>query len=153
MSGNVKDSVRDKVVAILAEQSLIEPGAVRMEATLEELGIGLVPFSPLGKGFLTGAINASADTLKCALIKDTYAPTLGSDEFFSTLSSHVAGTPQTLTSKTVTGGVLDAADVTFSAVPTAAVKYCAIYKDTGSAATSPLIALFDTAAEIGRAHV
>ncbi len=27
--------------------------------TLEELGIGFVPFSPLGKGFLTGAINAS----------------------------------------------------------------------------------------------
>jgi len=27
--------------------------------TLEELGIGFVPFSPLGKGFLTGAINDS----------------------------------------------------------------------------------------------
>jgi aryl-alcohol dehydrogenase-like predicted oxidoreductase len=27
--------------------------------TLEELGIGLVPFSPLGKGFLTGAISES----------------------------------------------------------------------------------------------
>ncbi len=27
--------------------------------TLEELGIGLVPFSPLGKGFLTGTINAN----------------------------------------------------------------------------------------------
>jgi aryl-alcohol dehydrogenase-like predicted oxidoreductase len=26
-------------------------------ATLEELGVGFVPFSPLGKGFLTGAIN------------------------------------------------------------------------------------------------
>ena len=25
--------------------------------TLEELGIGFVPFSPLGKGFLTGAID------------------------------------------------------------------------------------------------
>jgi aryl-alcohol dehydrogenase-like predicted oxidoreductase len=25
--------------------------------TLEELGIGFVPFSPLGKGFLTGAIS------------------------------------------------------------------------------------------------
>ncbi|WP_447830050.1 hypothetical protein [Aeromonas salmonicida] len=96
--------------------------------------------------FLTGAINASADTLKCALIKDTYAPTLASDEFYSTLSAHVIGTPQTLASKTVTGGVLDAADVTFLAVPTAAVKFCAIYKDTGTAATSPLIALFDTAA-------
>lgn len=96
--------------------------------------------------FLTGAINASADTLKCALIKDTYAPTLASDEFYSTLSAHVVGTPQTLTGKTVAGGVFDAADVTFLAVPTAAVKYCAIYKDTGTAATSPLIALFDTAA-------
>jgi aryl-alcohol dehydrogenase-like predicted oxidoreductase len=28
--------------------------------TLEELGIGFVPFSPLGKGFLTGAIGANA---------------------------------------------------------------------------------------------
>lgn len=28
--------------------------------TLQELGIGLVPFSPLGKGFLTGKIDASA---------------------------------------------------------------------------------------------
>lgn len=29
--------------------------------TLEELGIGFVPFSPLGKGFLTGAIDASTE--------------------------------------------------------------------------------------------
>lgn len=28
--------------------------------TLEELGIGLVPFSPLGKGFLTGTVNKEA---------------------------------------------------------------------------------------------
>ena len=26
--------------------------------TLDELGIGLVPFSPLGKGFLTGTVDA-----------------------------------------------------------------------------------------------
>ena len=96
--------------------------------------------------FLTGAINASADTLKCALLKSTYAPTLASDEFYSGISAHVVGTPQTLTSKTVAAGVLDAADVTFTAVPTANVNYCAISKDTGNAATSPLIALFDTAA-------
>jgi aryl-alcohol dehydrogenase-like predicted oxidoreductase len=29
--------------------------------TLEELGIGLVPFSPLGRGFLTGAISATTE--------------------------------------------------------------------------------------------
>ncbi|MDR5815648.1 aldo/keto reductase [Caballeronia sp. LZ033] len=32
----------------------------RILPTLEELGIGFVPFSPLGKGFLTGAIDKSA---------------------------------------------------------------------------------------------
>jgi aryl-alcohol dehydrogenase-like predicted oxidoreductase len=31
---------------------------------LEELGIGFVPFSPLGKGFLTGAINATTEFAK-----------------------------------------------------------------------------------------
>ena len=30
-----------------------------MLPTLEELGIGFVPYSPLGKGFLTGKINES----------------------------------------------------------------------------------------------
>ncbi len=39
--------------------------------TLEELGIGLVPYSPLGKGFLTGKIAANA--------------TFGSDDFRSKL--------------------------------------------------------------------
>ena len=31
-----------------------------MIPTLEELGIGLVPYSPLGKGFLTGKIDENA---------------------------------------------------------------------------------------------
>src|SRR5690606_1118827 len=30
-------------------------------SVLEELGIGLVPFSPLGKGFLTGTVNAEVE--------------------------------------------------------------------------------------------
>jgi aryl-alcohol dehydrogenase-like predicted oxidoreductase len=46
------------VAALQSEYSLWwrEPEAEIMP-TLEELGIGFVPFSPLGKGFLTGAIN------------------------------------------------------------------------------------------------
>lgn len=48
------------VVALQSEYSLWwrEPEAEIMP-TLEELGIGFVPFSPLGKGFLTGKINES----------------------------------------------------------------------------------------------
>jgi aryl-alcohol dehydrogenase-like predicted oxidoreductase len=48
------------VAALQSEYSLWwrEPEA-EVLPTLEELGIGLVPYSPLGKGFLTGAISAS----------------------------------------------------------------------------------------------
>jgi aryl-alcohol dehydrogenase-like predicted oxidoreductase len=47
------------VAALQSEYSLFwrEPEETVMP-TLEELGIGFVPFSPLGKGFLTGKINA-----------------------------------------------------------------------------------------------
>ena len=47
------------VAALQSEYSLWwrEPEA-EVIPTLEELGIGFVPFSPLGKGFLTGKINA-----------------------------------------------------------------------------------------------
>jgi len=46
------------VAALQSEYSLWwkEP-ELEILPTLEELGIGFVPFSPLGKGFLTGAIN------------------------------------------------------------------------------------------------
>jgi len=46
------------VTAVQSEYSLWwrEP-ETEVLPTLEELGIGFVPFSPLGKGFLTGAIN------------------------------------------------------------------------------------------------
>jgi len=48
------------VAALQSEYSLWwrEP-ETEILPTLEELGIGFVPFSPLGKGFLTGAINDS----------------------------------------------------------------------------------------------
>jgi aryl-alcohol dehydrogenase-like predicted oxidoreductase len=36
----------------------------KLLGTLEELGIGLVPFSPLGKGFLTGTINKNSTFAK-----------------------------------------------------------------------------------------
>jgi aryl-alcohol dehydrogenase-like predicted oxidoreductase len=49
------------VTALQSEYSLWwrEPEA-EILPTLEELGIGFVPFSPLGKGFLTGTIDQSA---------------------------------------------------------------------------------------------
>ena len=50
------------VAALQSEYSLFwrEPED-EILPTLEKLGIGFVPFSPLGKGFLTGAINADTE--------------------------------------------------------------------------------------------
>jgi aryl-alcohol dehydrogenase-like predicted oxidoreductase len=48
------------VTAVQSEYSLWYRGTEReILPTLEELGIGFVPFSPLGAGFLTGKIDAS----------------------------------------------------------------------------------------------
>lgn len=53
------------VAALQSEYSLWwrEPEA-EILPTLEELGIGFVPFSPLGRGFLTGAIDATTTFAK-----------------------------------------------------------------------------------------
>ena len=47
-----------RVTAVQSEYSLWTRGPeAEVLPTLEELGIGFVPYSPLGKGFLTGKIN------------------------------------------------------------------------------------------------
>jgi aryl-alcohol dehydrogenase-like predicted oxidoreductase len=61
-----------KVTALQSEYSLWwRKPETEVIPTLQELGIGLVPYSPLGKGFLTGKIDASA--------------TFGADDFRSRL--------------------------------------------------------------------
>ncbi len=53
------------VTAIQSEYSLWwRRPEVELLPTLEELGIGLVPFSPLGKGFLTGKIDEKTEFVK-----------------------------------------------------------------------------------------
>lgn len=94
---------------------------------------------------LSAQINFATDTLKVAMVKNTYPQDLSTDEFFSSISAYVLGTPQTLTNKTVTGGVFDADDATFAAVLAGDTSEgVVIYKDTGVAGTSPLLAYIDT---------
>ncbi len=86
----------------------------------------------------------SAGTVKVALI-DTGVYTYNSaDQFFSAASSASIGTPQTIGSKTFTNGTFDGSDVTFTAVTGNSVEALILYVDTGSNATSPLVAYIDT---------
>ncbi len=93
---------------------------------------------------LSGQINFSTDALKVALVKNDYAQNLSTDEFYTSISAHVLDTDVELLGKTVTGGVFDATDVTWLAVAAGDISEgVVIYKDTGSAATSPLLAYID----------
>lgn len=88
------------------------------------------------------SVDMDTDTIKAALVDTGTYTYSDAHQYYSSVSG-VVGTPQTLGSKTVTNGVFDAADVTFTAVTGNSAEAIVIYKDTGSAATSPLIAYID----------
>lgn len=98
---------------------------------------------PKGKeALLDGSINLETDTIKVALV-DTGTYTYNSAHDFYDDISGVVGTPQTIASKTFTNGTFDAADTAFTGVSGATVEALVIYKDTGSSATSRLLAFID----------
>lgn len=82
-------------------------------------------------------------TVKAALVTAGYTYS-SSDQYYSSVTASVVGTPQTLNNKTFTNGVFDADDVTYTSVTGSQVVSIVIYIDTGSAATSPLVAFIDT---------
>lgn len=94
---------------------------------------------------LSASINLPSDTIKASLLSSSYTANLSTDEFWSGISANLLNTSQTLASKTVTAGVFDAADVTFTAVTAGStVKAVVIWKDTGTPSTSPLLVYIDT---------
>lgn len=88
--------------------------------------------------------NLSAGTVKVALIDTGTYTYSAAHQFYSSASAAAVGTPQTIGSKTFTNGVFAGADVTFTSVTGNSVEALIIYIDTGSAATSPLVAYIDT---------
>ena len=96
---------------------------------------------------LTGEVDWLTDDIKVALVDAAdYTVNLATDEFLDDISgTAIVATSANLASKTATDGVADAADVTFTAVSGDVSEALVVYKDSGSAATSPLIAYIDTA--------
>ena len=87
--------------------------------------------------------NLSAGTVKVALVTAGYTYS-STDQYYSSVSASVVGTPQTIGSKTFTNGVFSGSNVTFTAVTGSQVTKLVIYIDTGTAATSPVVAYIDT---------
>lgn len=101
---------------------------------------------PTYKQLILGAgLNLTTLNLKVVLV-DTGAYTYSAAHDFLddvAVGARIA-TSGNLASKTVTSGTFDAADVTITAVSGVTVEALVIYNDTGTAATSNLIAYMDT---------
>lgn len=81
-------------------------------------------------------------TVKVALV-DTGAYTYSGAHQYLTSLTGVVGTAQTIANTTVTNGLFDGDNVTFSGVTGNSVEALVIYIDTGVAATSRLVAYID----------
>ena len=99
---------------------------------------------PLAKQeMLKGNLNMSTGTVKVALVDTGTYTYSAAHQYYSSVTG-VVGTPQTLGTKTFVNGLFDAADVTFTAVTGNSVEALIIYIDTGTPATSQLVAYIDT---------
>ena len=103
-----------------------------------------------GKGrqkFLDGSISWSSDNIKAILVDtNDYTVAIDTDEFLSDIPSGAREeTSANLTGKTSTLGVADSDDPVFTGATGDQCEAVVLIKDTGSAATSPLIAYIDTA--------
>ena len=106
-----------------------------------------------GKGrekFLSGSISWSTDNIRVALVDTaSYTVAIDTHEFLSDVPGGArVATSGNLTSKTVTLGVADAANVTFGTVTGASVEAIVIYKFVTNDADSPLIAYIDSATNL-----
>jgi hypothetical protein len=85
------------------------------------------------------SIDWDTDNIKVALLTSGYIADQANHQYVSDLGANIVARSGNLTGKTATAGVLDADDVTLSAVSGPQVTQFVIYKDTGDDATSPLI--------------
>lgn len=88
-------------------------------------------------------IDVNDGTVKVALVDTGTYTYSAAHEFLSSLSG-VVGTAQTIAATTVTNGVFDGDNLTYTAVSGATVEALVIYIDTGVAGTSRLVAYIDT---------
>jgi hypothetical protein len=97
--------------------------------------------------FLEAGINWMTDDIKAVLVDaGSYTPNFVSHQHLADIGQSARVTPGVLlTGKATTGGAADANDVTFSAVSGPSIEAIVLYRDSGSDATSTLIAWLDTA--------
>ena len=97
------------------------------------------------EAFLNGSINMVANTITIALVDTGVYTYSATHQFRNEVSNSAVISSTTLANKTITNGVFDADDATFSSVTGANCEALLIFQDTGIQTTSRLIAYIDSA--------
>jgi hypothetical protein len=97
------------------------------------------------EAFLNAAISMASNTITIALIDTGVYSYSTSHEYRSDISNSAVISTATLSNKTITSGVFDADDATFTSVTGANCEALILYADTGVQGTSRLIAYIDSA--------
>jgi hypothetical protein len=103
-------------------------------------------YTPFKKLLLDGDIDLLTDNIKVVLVDAADYTFSAAHDFLDDVAAGArVATSGNLASKTTTSGSFDSDNVTFTAVTGDVSEAVILYKDTGVAATSPLIAYIDTA--------
>ena len=102
-------------------------------------------YSKAKEAFLNGSINMVANTITIALVDTGVYTYSATHQFRNEVSNSAVISSTTLANKTITNGVFDADDATFSSVTGANCEALLIFQDTGIQTTSRLIAYIDSA--------
>ena len=97
------------------------------------------------EAFLNADIDMASDTITIALIDTGEYTYSSSHEFRSDIPNLAVISTATLSNKTITNGVFDADDATFTSVTGANCEALIIFQNTATASTSRLIAYIDSA--------
>lgn len=98
---------------------------------------------------MTAGVDLAGGTIKAVLVKSTYTFSAAHANLSDVPSGQRAGSAVALTTKTVSAGVFDADDTTFTSIPSGSTVIGAVvFKDTGVEATSTLIAYEEFASSV-----
>jgi hypothetical protein len=102
-------------------------------------------YSKAKEAFLNGSINMVANTITIALVDTGVYTYSATHQYRNEVSNSAVISSTALANKTITNGVFDADDATFSSVTGANAEALIIFSDTGIQGTSRLIAYIDSA--------
>jgi hypothetical protein len=121
-----------------------------------------VKYQQLGDTSVT-PIDFKADTIKVSLHTSSYTPDIDAHDFYDDITNEISatgyttggetlGTKVTSQDNTDDEGVFDAADVVWTITTSATARYAVIYKSTGTASTSPLVAYINFGEDLSVAN-